>query len=131
MTKFFTSSRGEGGFQTYQYFILLFFTLSVKGGRGKVNDTNFTLSAVFFWTSSLRELFRCILNTLNWLESVLSKSFVVFRWQIYLCYKYIHGSAVLICTIFWICQGFHSIQDYDPEKPFQMPTSTNMMLLNC
>ena len=26
----------------------LFFTLSVEGGRGKVNDANFTLSAVFF-----------------------------------------------------------------------------------
>ena len=29
------------------YLFLLFFTLSVQGGRGKVNDTNFTLSAVF------------------------------------------------------------------------------------
>ena len=36
------------GSQTYQYFILLFFTLSVEGGRGKVNDKIFTLSVVFF-----------------------------------------------------------------------------------
>ena len=44
---------GEGGSQIYQYLIILFFTLSVEGGRGKLNDTNFTLSAVFFLMSSL------------------------------------------------------------------------------
>ena len=40
---------GEGGSQIYQYLILLFFTLSVEGGRAKVNDTNLTLSAVFIF----------------------------------------------------------------------------------
>ena len=48
MTKFFTLSQGEGGSQTYQYFMPLFFTLSVGGEGGMVNDTNFTLYTVFF-----------------------------------------------------------------------------------
>ena len=48
---------GMGGYQTYQYFILLFFTLSVEGRRGKVNDAIFTLSA-FFWMPSLRDAFQ-------------------------------------------------------------------------
>ena len=46
---FHSSQGGGGGSQTYQYFIFLFFTLSVEGGRGKVNDANFTLSAVSFF----------------------------------------------------------------------------------
>ena len=53
MSQFFTLRRGGGGYETYQYFILLFFTLSVEGERSEVNDTNSTLSAVFFWLSSL------------------------------------------------------------------------------
>ena len=40
---------GEGGSQTYQYFILLFFTLLVGGEGGKVNDAIVTKSAVFFF----------------------------------------------------------------------------------
>ena len=47
MTKFFTLSWGEGGSQTYKYFILLFFTVSLGGEGGKVNDAIFTKSAVF------------------------------------------------------------------------------------
>ena len=42
--------RGKLGSKTYQYFIFLFFTLSVERGRGTINDAIFTLSAVFsFW----------------------------------------------------------------------------------
>ena len=42
--------RGKLGSKTYQYFIFLFFTLSVERGRGMINDAIFTLSAVFsFW----------------------------------------------------------------------------------
>ena len=40
---------GRGGSQTYKYFILLFFTLSLGGEGGKVNDAIFTKSAVFFY----------------------------------------------------------------------------------
>ena len=41
--------RGDGGgVLNLQYFIVFFFTLSVEGGRGKVNDAIFTLSTFFF-----------------------------------------------------------------------------------
>ena len=39
--------QGEGSSQTYQFFILLFFILSIEGGSSKVHDAMFTLSAVF------------------------------------------------------------------------------------
>ena len=82
--------QAEGGSQTYQYFIILFFTLSVEGGRGKVNDAILTLSTVFFiLTSSLR----CSCRKLSFSNNLITNNLMVVI-DILGTEEYLHKSKV-------------------------------------